>query len=99
MNADSKRAPKRSGRMSGFTTMELLAVLTIAAVPTAISVPNVIRITQILRIGGDLRDLNGAVAQAKMHAGAGFTHAPSRTHFAAKTFHVASWNKTAGGGR
>ena len=98
MNADSKRAPKRSGRMSGFTTMELLVVLTIAAVLTAIAVPNVIRITQILRIGGDLRDLNGAVAQAKMHAGADFTHARARANLAANTFQVEIWNKTGGGG-
>src|SRR5690348_10911170 len=96
MNADSKRAPKRSGRMSGFTTMELLVVLAIAGILTVIAVPNVIRITQTLRIAGDLRDLNGAVAQAKMHAGADFTHARARANLAANTFQVEIWSKAGG---
>jgi len=94
MNADTKQSRKRDGRISGFTTMELLVVLAIAAILTAIAVPNVISITKALRISGDLRDLNGAVAQAKMQAGADFTHARARANLLTNTFQVEIWNKT-----
>jgi prepilin-type N-terminal cleavage/methylation domain-containing protein len=102
-SANTKRSPKRMSRMNGFTFLELLVVLVIAAILTAIAVPNVQRITQALRIAGDLRDLNGAVAQAKMNAAADFTHARARANlalgaFPANTFQVEIWNKVGPGG-
>jgi len=84
--------------MSGFTMMELLVVLAITAILTAIAVPNFLTITQYLRITGDLRDLNGTVAQAKLHAAADFTHARARANLAANTFQLEIWNKTGAGG-
>ncbi len=96
MNTDSKRSPKRKSRMRGFTILELLVVVAISAIVTAIAVPNFLRITQSLRIAGDLRDLNGLVAQAKMHAAADFTHARAHANLAANTFQLEIWNKTLG---
>jgi hypothetical protein len=77
--------------------------MAITAILAAIAVPNVIQISRSLRIAGDLRDLNGTVAQAKMQAAADFTHARARANLAANlfppnTFQVEIWNKTAGVG-
>jgi prepilin-type N-terminal cleavage/methylation domain-containing protein len=96
MNTDSRKSPKRNSRMRGFTIMELLVVMVITAILTAFAVPNYQRITQSLRIAGDLRDLNGTVAQAKMHAASDFTHARARANLGANTFQLEIWNKTAG---
>ncbi len=93
-----KRASRQLARMSGFTILELLVVLAITAIVTAIAVPNYQRITQNLRIAGDLRDLSGIVAQAKMHAAADFTHARARANLAANTFQLEIWNKGGAGG-
>src|SRR5260370_4709680 len=93
-----KRPSRQLHLMSGFTMMELLVVLAITAILTAIAVPNFLTITQYLRITGDLRDLNGTVAQAKLHAAANFTHARARGNLAANTFQLQIWNKTGAGG-
>jgi prepilin-type N-terminal cleavage/methylation domain-containing protein len=98
MNAHSKKSLKRKSRMRGFTMLELLVVLAISAILGAIAVPNVVRITQALRIAGDLRDLNGSVAQAKMHAASDFTHARARANLGANTFQLEIWNKALNGG-
>ena len=84
--------------MRGFTILELLVVLAITAIATAIAVPNYQKITQNLRIAGDLRDLNGIVAQAKMQAAANFTHARARANLAPNTFQLEIWSKTGGAG-
>src|SRR5260370_18989883 len=103
MQPDSNQHAKRNVRMCGFTFLELLVVLTITAVLTAVAVPKVIQISQAVRIAGDLRDLNGTVAQAKMQAAADFTHARARANLAANlfppnTFQVEIWNKAGNGG-
>lgn len=93
-----KRPFRQLPLMSGFTMMELLVVLAITAILLSIAVPSFLRITQYLRISGDLRDLNGTVAQAKMYAAADFTHARARANLAANTFQLEIWNKAGAGG-
>lgn len=75
--------------------MELLVVLAIAAVVTAFAIPQVQGIIQVLRIAGDIRNIGGAVAQAKMQAAADFTHARARANLVANTFQLEIWNKAA----
>lgn len=98
MNYTTKQFTKQGGRTSGFTMLEMLVVLALAAVLTAIAVPNYLKITQTLRISGDLRDLNGIVGQAKMHAAADFTHGRAHANLQANTFQLEIWNKAGNGG-
>jgi prepilin-type N-terminal cleavage/methylation domain-containing protein len=98
MKIARKKNGMQRGRMHGFTVMELLVVMAITAILTAFAVPNYQRITQSLRIAGDLRDLNGIVAQAKMQAAAYFTHARARANFMTGTFQLEIWNKAGNGG-
>src|SRR5258708_13925124 len=63
----------------------------------AFAVPQFQRIAQVLRISGDMRDITGTIAQAKMHAAADFTHARARANLAANTFQLEIWNKAGAG--
>jgi hypothetical protein len=54
--------------------------------------------TRYLRISGDVRDLNGLIAQAKMRAAQDFTHARVRANLSANTFQLEVWDKTAKSG-
>src|SRR5262249_22298364 len=49
-------------------------------------------------INGDMRDVHGAIAEAKMRAAAGFTHGRFYADLNANTFHLEVWNKTGNGG-
>jgi hypothetical protein len=50
-----------------------------------------------LRIAGDTRDINGAIAQAKMRAAQDFTHARLRADLANNAFQLEVWDKTGAG--
>ena len=82
----------------GFSTLELLIVISITLIMAALAIPGYNVIRQTLRISGDGRDLNGAINQAKLEAAAGFTRARVYADLTANTFHIETWNKTAGGG-
>jgi Tfp pilus assembly protein FimT len=82
----------------GFTILELLLVITISMIMAALAIPGYNAIRQTLRISGDGRDLNGAINQAKLEAASAFTRARVYADLAANTFHIETWNKTAGGG-
>ncbi len=82
----------------GFSTLELLLVVTISLILAALAIPGYNAIARTLRISGDGRDLNGAINQAKLEAAAGFTRARVYADLAANTFHIETWNKTGNGG-
>ena len=71
-------------------------VIAVSIVLTAIAVPEYLAAVKYLRISGDLRDINGVTAQAKMRAAANFTHARIYADLANNTFQLQVWNKTGG---
>ena len=78
----------------GFTVVELLVAMAIILILGAMAIPGYRRTVQYLRLSGDMRDINGLVAQAKMRAAADFTHARVYADLNANTFHLEVWNKT-----
>src|SRR5713226_4432489 len=96
MQTDSKKSPKRVGRMSGFSLIELVVVILIALIVGAMAIPGYQSATRYLRISGDGRDLNGVIAGSKMQAAADFTHARVYVDLVANTFHAETWRKAVG---
>ncbi len=82
----------------GFSTLELLIVISVSLIMAALAIPGYNAIQRTLRISGDGRDLNGAINQAKLEAAAGFTRARVYADLTGNTFHIETWNKTAAGG-
>ena len=82
----------------GFSTLELLIVISISLIMAALAIPGYNSIRRTLRISGDGRDLNGSINQAKLEAASGFTRARLYADLTANTFHIETWNKTANGG-
>lgn len=82
----------------GFTILEVLIVMLILLVVAAMAIPGYAAIARYFRIAGDVRDLNGAVAQAKMRAAADFTHARVHANLNANTYSLEVWDKTANSG-
>src|SRR5262249_9609993 len=80
----------------GFTMLELLIVIVITLIIAAVAIPGYFTMMRYLRIAGDIRDINGLTAQAKMRAAEDFTHARLRADLAANTFQLEVWDKTAG---
>ncbi len=78
--------------------VELLVVIVMSLTLGTIAVMGYQRAVNYLRMMGDLRDLNGLVGQAKMRAGADFTHARAYADLAGNTFHLEAWNKAGNGG-
>ena len=78
--------------------IELMIVLVIGSILAVLAIPGYQAMTRYLRLSGDMRNLNGAVAQAKMRAAADFTHARAYADLSANTFHLEVWNKAGNGG-
>lgn len=88
----------KNKRQAGYTTLELLIVIGMSIILTALAVPSYLSTAAYLRVAGDLRDLNGVTALAKMRAAADFTHARVFASLATGTFQMEVWNKTGNGG-
>lgn len=86
--------PRNARVQRGFTIVELLVVVLIALVLGALAIPGYRRTVQYMRLSGDMRDINGVVAQAKMRAAADFTRARAYADLSGNTFHLETWNKT-----
>jgi len=75
--------------------------MVVSLVIAALAIPGFNQVRRSLRISGDIRELNGAINQAKLQAAADFTDA--RVYFdlganTINTFHVDVWNKAGNGG-
>ena len=95
-SGNALRGPKKEQR--GFSILELLIVVVVALILAAFAIPGYRTITRNLRINGDMRDVHGAIAEAKMRAASGFTHARFYADLNANAFHLEVWNKSGNGG-
>jgi prepilin-type N-terminal cleavage/methylation domain-containing protein len=82
----------------GFTAVEVVMVMVISLAVAAMAIPGYSAMMRYLRIAGDVRDLNGMVAEAKMRAAQDFTHARVHADLTNNTFTLEYWDKTANGG-
>ncbi|PYT81603.1 MAG: hypothetical protein DMG40_08615 [Acidobacteria bacterium] len=97
MNGKLDRSQRR--RCKGFSTLELLMVMFVSLVIAAMAIPGFNQVQRTLRISGDVRNLNGAINQAKLMAAADFTRARLYIDLGAdnvNTFHVDVWNNANG---
>jgi type II secretory pathway pseudopilin PulG len=85
-------------RQAGFSTLEMLIVVAMSIVLTAITIPSYNTISRSLRVAGDLRSLNGLLAQAKMRAAADFTHARVYADLSGNAYQLQVWYKAGNGG-
>lgn len=90
------KTAKGNQHQAGFSTLEMLIVIGMSVVISAIAIPEYLAASRYLRIAGDLRDLNGVTAQAKMRAASGFTRARIYADLANNTYQLQLWAKTGG---
>jgi prepilin-type N-terminal cleavage/methylation domain-containing protein len=83
----------RACKESGFSLLEMTIVVALSVIITVIAVPTYLSTSQYLRAAGDLRSLNGLVAQAKMRAAADFTRARAYADLNGNTYQLQVWNK------
>lgn len=95
MREIGKRMGVRDKGQRGFSTLELLIVVSISFILAALAIPGYNSIRRMLRIAGDARELNGAINEAKLDAASSFTRARVYADLKANTFHVETWNKAA----
>ena len=91
-----ERVRARHGKIHehGFSAVELATVVAIGLVLTAVALPGYSAMQRYFRIAGNVRDLNGVVAQAKMRAAADYTHARVHANLDNNTFALEYWDKT-----
>lgn len=77
----------------GFSIIELMIAVAIGLVLAALAIPGFQAINRYLRLSGDMRNINGVVAQAKMRAAADFTRARAYADLNNNTYHLEVWNK------
>jgi prepilin-type N-terminal cleavage/methylation domain-containing protein len=75
-------------RNRGFSLVEVLMTTVIIVVIAAIGIPTLMSIVRGLRTGGDARDLNGLIIQAKMRAAANFARTRVYADLSANTFRI-----------
>jgi len=75
-------------RNHGFSLVEVLMVTLIIIVLAAIGIPSLMSMVRGLRTGGDARDLNGLIIQAKMRAASNFSRTRVYADLSANTFRI-----------
>ena len=88
----------RKRSQQGFSLVEMLVVVAISVTLSTIAIMNYQTVANYLRIAGDMRNLNGVVAQAKMNAASGFTQGRAYADLGKNTYHLEIWNKAGNGG-
>jgi Tfp pilus assembly protein FimT len=83
---------------AGFSTLEMLIVVAMSVILTAIAIPSFNSISKSLRVAGDLRSLNGLLAQAKMRAASDFTHARVYADLSGNAYQLQVWFKAGNAG-
>jgi Tfp pilus assembly protein FimT len=96
--AERMKRTAQNKRHAGFSTLEMLIVVGLSVILTAIAVPSFNSISRSLRVSGDLRSLNGLLAQAKMRAASDFTHARVYADLSGNAYQLQVWFKAGNGG-
>ena len=81
----------------GFSLLELTIVMAISIIVVGIAIPSYLTISASLRAAGDVRDLSGVTAQAKMRAAADFTRARLYANLNGNSFQLQIWHKAGSG--
>jgi Tfp pilus assembly protein FimT len=84
-------------QQQGFSAIEILLVVAISMVIVGIGVPVYVTVTNSMRVAGDLRNLTGVTAQAKMRAPADFTRARIYANLNGGSFQLQIWKKAGSG--
>ena len=90
------KTPINKKDQKGFSTLEMLIVVAVSIIISAIAIPEYLAATRYMRIAGDLRDVNGVTAQAKMRAAASFTHARIYADLSNNGYQLQVWAKNGG---
>jgi len=103
MNANNQTAlvgskAERLRQQKGFSVIELMIVVALGAILAVLAIPGYQAISRYLRLAGDMRNINGVVAQAKMRAAADFTRARAYADLGSNSYHMEVWNKNGNGG-
>ena len=93
-NRQTGRANTRD-RQTGFSLLEVIAVLGITTVVAAIAVPMMKNTIGDFKLSGDARGLTNAVSLAKLRAASDFSQSRLFVDRDAQSFHVEVWSKTA----
>jgi len=75
-----------------------MAVAAISITVVAFGLPVLSNVAQSFRTAGDNRSIAGLIAEAKMRAAAGFTHARVYANLSAGTYRLEVWNKSGNSG-
>ncbi len=81
-------------RELGFSTLELLVVVTVGIILTAVAIPKITSFTRLYRSLGDARSVSDTVSLAKMRAAAEFTDARVYADTAKNLYRVEVWDRT-----
>ena len=79
---------------SGYSLLEIVAVMAITVVVSAMAVPMSGNAIRYFRLTGDARSLANAVALAKLRAASDYSQARLYVDVPGGTFHVQTYNKT-----
>jgi Tfp pilus assembly protein FimT len=81
-------------RSSGFTSLELMAVISIGLAIAVLGVPSVQKTQSVYRVSGDARSLAEDLTLAKMRAGANFTQERLNLNTSTNTYQLEQYDKT-----